>query len=276
MRKALLTLTLAVLATLATAPAYADIKPGCKQSAGLNSRTVDSALNIGSGEWNEVSRFKAFIHSGNSYYQIKQYCQAIRAYDEALRLNPKSAMAYNNRGNAYDALKQYWQAIQDYDDALELNPKDSEVLYNRGITYYHLKEFRLAIADYNATLRLDPLNESAIHNRGNAYNELAWSQYLQGQDADALVNVERALAQNPRNLAILDTRAHVLAALGRMDDAYALFDQIVSAADADRVKEYQRAFKRHGHYAGPIDGVYSSSVRQALHACLNDGCRLLG
>jgi len=76
-------------------------------------------------------------------------------------------------------------------------------------------------------------------------------------------------------LNIIDTRAHVLAALGRRDEAYTMFDQIIRAGGVDWVKNYQKALKTHGHYSSAIDGLYSSGAQRALRACINAGCRLL-
>src|SRR3974390_567511 len=50
----------------------------------------------------------------------------------ALEIDPKMAVAYNNRGNAYDDKGQYDRALADYNKALDLNPKYAEAYYNRG------------------------------------------------------------------------------------------------------------------------------------------------
>ena len=52
---------------------------------------------------------------------LGQHQRAIQDYDQAIRLNPRYAEAYNNRGIAYKNLGQHQRAIQDYDEAIRIN-----------------------------------------------------------------------------------------------------------------------------------------------------------
>ena len=98
----------------------------------------------------------AHIQKGDSLIKQGQFKRAIVEYDKAIRLNPKYALAYNNRGIAYRRLKQYRRAIEDYNTTLRLNPKFAKAYYNRGISYLNLKQYRRAIQDYNEAIRLNP------------------------------------------------------------------------------------------------------------------------
>ena len=95
--------------------------------------------------------------------------KAIEYLDEAIKLQPNSAEAYNNRGNAYGDLKQNDRAIEDYNEAIRLKPKYAHAYYNRGLTYSDLKQYDRAIEDYSETIRLKPDETNAYFNRGNAY-----------------------------------------------------------------------------------------------------------
>ena len=53
----------------------------------------------------------------------KEYDKAIADYDEAIRLDPKYAVAYHNRGNAWYLKHEYDKAIADYGEAIRLEPK---------------------------------------------------------------------------------------------------------------------------------------------------------
>ena len=52
-----------------------------------------------------------------------KYDEAIKAYDEAIRLDPNYADAWNNKGIALDDQGKYDEAIKAYDEAIRLDPK---------------------------------------------------------------------------------------------------------------------------------------------------------
>jgi tetratricopeptide (TPR) repeat protein len=56
------------------------------------------------------------------YYNKDDYDKAIADYIHAIRLDPNSAAAYNNRGIAYYAKGDYDQAIADCEAALRIDP----------------------------------------------------------------------------------------------------------------------------------------------------------
>ncbi len=80
-------------------------------------------------------------YRGLIYARKGEYDRAIQDYDQAIRLNPNDAQAFNNRGNVYVTKGQYDRAIQDYDQAIRLNPKDAKALLYRGIAQFEQGEF---------------------------------------------------------------------------------------------------------------------------------------
>ena len=69
-------------------------------------------------------------------------------YDEAIRLNPQNAKAYNNRGVSCHELGDYHWAIRDYDEAIRLDPEYAEAYSNRGLTYQSLGQVEDAERDF--------------------------------------------------------------------------------------------------------------------------------
>jgi tetratricopeptide (TPR) repeat protein len=48
-----------------------------------------------------VREAEAAFNRGNTLYEEKEYDHAIREYNDAIRLDPGNALAYNNRGVTY-------------------------------------------------------------------------------------------------------------------------------------------------------------------------------
>lgn len=98
---------------------------------------------------------------------------AWEAYDEAIEdctqeivLNPKSAVAYNQRGFVYLRLGNYSAAIKDYTQANQLQPNSALIYNNRCFAYYRVGEYPKALADCDQALHLHPLFAGAYSNRG--------------------------------------------------------------------------------------------------------------
>jgi Flp pilus assembly protein TadD len=53
-------------------------------------------------------------------------------------------------------LHQYDKALADYSKVIELDPKNAVALNNRGVAYYSLHQCRKALADYTTALELQP------------------------------------------------------------------------------------------------------------------------
>jgi tetratricopeptide (TPR) repeat protein len=94
--------------------------------------------------------------------------EAIKDYNEAIKLNPQYVNAYNNRGIAQANLPQpqYNKAIKDYNEAIKLNPQHVNAYYNRGITKNDQKKYEDAIKDYSKAIELDPNFALAYIGRG--------------------------------------------------------------------------------------------------------------
>jgi tetratricopeptide (TPR) repeat protein len=69
---------------------------------------------------------------GNSLYRQGKYDEAIKTYDEVIRLDPNLEEAWNNKGVALDDQGKYDEAIKAYDEAIRLDPNLEEAWNNKG------------------------------------------------------------------------------------------------------------------------------------------------
>jgi hypothetical protein len=86
-----------------------------------------------------------------------------------MRLDPKSALAYNNRGAAWREKGDLDRAVADFDQAIRLDPKIANPYANRGPIWRAKGDLDRAIADYSHAIVLDPKYPDAYANRGLAY-----------------------------------------------------------------------------------------------------------
>jgi tetratricopeptide (TPR) repeat protein len=117
------------------------------------------------------ARYSTLMSQGHTDINNGDYNGAIAAFSDAMRLDPKNALAFTNRGVAYERKGDMDRAIADYSEAIRLNPNYALASSNRGIAYARKGDNDRAIADFNEAIRLDPKNVLAFANRGIAYGK---------------------------------------------------------------------------------------------------------
>jgi tetratricopeptide (TPR) repeat protein len=161
-----------VLATIAaTASAAANDKDACyKESGDVAIAACNRAIT--SSSYNGRDLAGLYINRGYEYKQKKDYDHAIQDYDQAIKINPNFAQAFNNRGVVYYFKGQYDRAIRDYDQAIKIDPNTVSAaykpFYSRGLVYYHKGQYDRAIQDFDQAIKRDPNHTDAIKYRAEA------------------------------------------------------------------------------------------------------------
>ncbi len=168
---------------------------------------------------------RAWFSVGHLLQPNGKHEEVIAMYDEAIRLNPNLAEAYNNRGNAKSSLGRHEAAIADYDDAIRLDPNRAESYYNRGITRSELGQYEAAIDEYTKAIRLDPNYAGAYTNRGNAKGSLR-------RHEDAVVDYSNAIRLKPDYALAYHNRGVAHVALGDTNAARRDFERACDLARA--------------------------------------------
>jgi hypothetical protein len=81
---------------------------------------------------------------------------AIRAFDQAIAIAPRSSFAYLNRGLAYKRSGDLGRALADLDRAVRYAPGDARAYYNRSLVLRQRGDTRRARADEQRAADLDP------------------------------------------------------------------------------------------------------------------------
>jgi tetratricopeptide (TPR) repeat protein len=144
-------------------------------------------------------RAAAYGNRGFAFRQKGDYDQAIRDFDEAVRLNPKDAVVYYDRGVAYGRKGEVDREISDYDEAIRLDPRFAYAYNNRGVAYRQKGNYDGAMRDYNQAIRLDPKFALAYYNRGVAFRQ-------KGDHDRAILDYDQAILLNPKYAAAYNNR----------------------------------------------------------------------
>ncbi len=160
----------------------------------------------------------AYFYLADSYFQNGDYEKAITNYDQALKLKPNTAGAYNDRGIACKRQGKYIEAVADYNQAIHLNPDLAEAYGNRGLAYHEKGEYTLAIADYNRALEISPNFAEVYYNRGNSYQ-------AQGAYTLAITDYSQALKLKPKFSLAYGNRGFVYSEQGKYIKAVSDFNQ---------------------------------------------------
>jgi serine/threonine protein kinase/Flp pilus assembly protein TadD len=109
----------------------------------------------------EHERAKCYVNRGLAYAMLKDEENALRDYDQALRLDPNLAAAYLNRGVLHFQHNRYARAQADWQQALQLGADDAEVLFNLALLHQARQEHAAALRCLERILQADPGNKKA-------------------------------------------------------------------------------------------------------------------
>ena len=99
----------------------------------------------------------AWHQMGRLYYGIKDYENAVRAFEFATYIDDEFVGAFMEKGKALEKLKRYEDAIESYQRTIELDDPTSYALLRIGKSHERLGNKALALKFYNKTVHEDPL-----------------------------------------------------------------------------------------------------------------------
>ncbi len=99
----------------------------------------------------------AWHQSGRLYYGIKDYANAVRAFEFATYIDEQFIGAFMEKGKALERLKRYEEAIESYKMTIELDDPTSYALLRIGKCYEKTGDKAEALKYFNKTVHEDPL-----------------------------------------------------------------------------------------------------------------------
>lgn len=171
---------------------------------------------------------------------LGQTDRALADYSEAIRVDPKGALAFLGRGVLLASRKRsYDRAIDDFSRTIEIEPNNTAAYIARGNAYSQIGDNGRAIADLDKAIALAPDDPQAYVVRGLAYNR-------RNEIAAALRDYNKALELDPRFASALANRAAIYASEGKQDLAIRDLDHAIAIDSSNPLAYYNRGY---AHFA---------------------------
>lgn len=171
---------------------------------------------------------------GLAFLRKGMYDEAIAEFEDAIVLNPKNSIVYNNLGKAYLGVKKYDEAIGVLEEAISLSPRFADFHNNLGLAYLHKSQCKKAVERFKKATEQNPYYADAYFNLGLAYvmNAHTREDFELSVDCYAKVmeNMEKAAKINPNYKTDLFDRASELLRNEEYLKAYEAFTQVKDAA----------------------------------------------
>ncbi|MEB3177834.1 MAG: tetratricopeptide repeat protein [Nostocaceae cyanobacterium] len=136
-----------------------------------------------------------WLRSAEQKIDTGKHQEAISDLNQAILLQPDSALAYRYLCFAYIQIGDYHNAVTHCNQAIQISPQNSENYLHRGLAHYRLGEHQAAIADNTAAIQLKPFDFRAHYNRGLASSSL-------GNPIAAIADYNQALSLIPDDKSI--------------------------------------------------------------------------
>ena len=195
-----------------------------------------------------ANNYLAYNNLGTAFCEANLPAEGIKAFQEAIRLNPDYADGYNNLGFSYSRMGKEDEAIYQFKEAIRLKPNYTEAMFNLATSFSIKGQYHEAIRQFQAILRLKPSYDmvAAFH------NNLGTALAKNGQIEAAIREFQEAVRLEPDNP---ELHFNLAAALGKRSPA----DVPKRNTDRYRSADAQACFDR------GIDFGMKGQTDQAIH-----------
>ncbi|MDR3609051.1 MAG: glycosyltransferase family 39 protein [Ignavibacteriaceae bacterium] len=159
------------------------------------------------------------LYSIISFIHSTVFADPLSFFTSAVNANSKNAMALNSRGCIYSNKGEMEEAIKDFNDAIRIIPIYSNPYYNMGDTYNTLGDNSRAEDLYTNALKYDTLYPNLNVLKDNAYISLSAEKIVLNKNEEALLILNKAKKIYPNSTKIFNNIGYTYSLLGKFDSA---------------------------------------------------------
>jgi Tfp pilus assembly protein PilF len=139
---------------------------------------------------------------------------AIADFDEAIGIDPRSALAFSHRAKAWGAKADLDRALADFQMAIRIDPTSAAIFRDRGILWRRSGAPDRALVDFDQAIRLGFSDAAAYNERGQVWLE-------RGHYERAIADFNQAIKIDPNFASAYANRAVALRSKGDVERAFA-------------------------------------------------------
>lgn len=151
-----------------------DSCPSIKDKMATLDKTTDKSLS-------DIPRARDLYTQGIAESKNENYKAALPFFEQAVKVDPNFAFAWDNIGVCYRKLDNYDKAIEAYNKSLAIDPNGTMPLQNIAVAYQYKKQYKKAVAAYERLAAIDKNNPEIYYGIGQVYT-LYLNEYEKGLD----------------------------------------------------------------------------------------------
>lgn len=159
---------------------------------------------------------------------------AVLQLDTAIQIDSQMQRARFERGSLLERLGRIDEALADLRSAVALHPDDANTANYLG---YLLADHNRSLDESEAlitrALIMDPDNHAYLDSH-------AWLLFRRGRFQEALVSIDKSLSKGQNDRTILQHRARILEALGRLPEAIGIWKELLAQDPGDPTNQAAR------------------------------------
>lgn len=200
----------------------------------------------------------AWFNLGAAYQGLKQFDEAIDAYEYCVAIDEKFEFAYRNMADAHIKLHNYSRAIESLEKNLELGKPEDVIFEAIGHCFEKQKNFDKARYYYRQAIQLNPADDSIFYRIGETYSrEREWEKAIKAYSVALNLNTENAAY----SLAI----GNCLMEMGAYSEALSCF------ANAIRIKPNNKS-----NWVASIKCLYKMELYKDAVELIEDAKEIIG
>jgi tetratricopeptide (TPR) repeat protein len=163
----------------------------------------------------------AYNNLGLKYLRNGQPENAVELFRKAIEIRPLNAKAYNNLAKTMEELGQPEEAINLYRKAMELAPNSHLITLNLGMACRDTGDYQEALLAFQKTVALAP-------DFAEAHNDLGVLYCLTGKPTEAIASFETAIEIKPDDASAYSNLGKLKTEMGHPAEAIVLFNKALS------------------------------------------------